>query len=737
MSYLPALAAWQWALLAVVPIGIVLLYFLKLRRQPMVVPSTFLWSRTIEDLHVNSLLQRLRRSLLLLLQLLVIAMAALALLRPGWQSSNQQNERLVLLLDTSASMRATDVDEEESRFEAAKKKVRERIDRMDDTDVAMLIAFNDRAEVLQSFTSDRNRLREALERARQSDRPTDVLDALKAAAGLANPNRTSEAGDAQDYQVADAQPAQLLIYSDGGFPNVTDFDLENLQATYIPVGTEDAANLAIVAFSAQRNPETPEQVEAFARVANTGTERQRLDATLFMDDQFLDAIELDIPAGEEAGAPFQLSNAAAAELKLVLNIVDDNGRPVARDELALDNTAYAAIAPMRTVSVLLVSEGNHPLELALQTPEARRLCLLETVSPAYLQSDAYQERATGGLDDLIIYDRCAPQQMPVSNTMFIGSLPPAGWQWGEPTSPVLLIDIDRTHPLMRFLELYSLQIVEGRPLTPPQGSVDLLTADSGAVMAVSPREGYQDLVVGFDILSDTEEGMVFNSDWPVQRSWPVFVLNVLRHLGGAIDSSSSPSYPPGETVTMRVDNRLKTVDLTDPSGRKRTLQVAAGGTVSITDTDQPGLYLLSKQELPLGVFTVNLFDLQESRLQRPAVRLIGPVAQFDTEYVVGEAEDGARIAEAMLALEAGTEPQIQAWLDDGVVRRNDAPIDPDATVRSGDRITIIDLDRENAILRAEEGAATVAARGELWRWLLLIAVGLLTAEWVLYTRRLM
>lgn len=72
MSVISTLAPWQWMLLLSVPIGIVLLYFLKLRREPVEVPSTFLWSRTIEDLHVNSLLQRLRRSLLLFLQLMVV-----------------------------------------------------------------------------------------------------------------------------------------------------------------------------------------------------------------------------------------------------------------------------------------------------------------------------------------------------------------------------------------------------------------------------------------------------------------------------------------------------------------------------------------------------------------------------------------------------------------------------------------------------------------------------------------
>ena len=76
MNWISSLSPAQWALFSAVPIGIVLLYFLKLRREPVEVPSTYLWARTVEDLHVNSLFQRIRQNLLLLLQLLVIGFAA-------------------------------------------------------------------------------------------------------------------------------------------------------------------------------------------------------------------------------------------------------------------------------------------------------------------------------------------------------------------------------------------------------------------------------------------------------------------------------------------------------------------------------------------------------------------------------------------------------------------------------------------------------------------------------------
>lgn len=656
MNFVSSLPTAAWAALALIPAGIILLYFLKLRRNPMVVPSTFLWERTVEDLHVNSLLQRLRNNLLLFLQLLFVAVAAFALLRPGWQGDSGPSRRIIMLLDASASMAATDVDDAENRFELAKKKINDQIDSMRGSDTAMLISFSDRSDILQEFTSDRRRLRDAVASATVSSRPTNMLEALRAAAGLANPSRTSQAGDVNDVQVADAMPADLLIYSDGGFGNVVDFSLGNLTPTYVAVGSADAKNLSILAFSAERNFEKPDEVQAFASIANLGGLPISGTASLYLGEDLLDAKSLELEAGGETGILFELKAAEGNELKLVLEVDDD---------FKLDNTAYAALTPIRNISVLLISPGNKALELALETEQAEKLGIVEARLPGYLESEEYKSRANEGRDDLIIYDRCAPKAMPPVNTMFIGSIPPVDWKEGDLTGPVLPIDIDRTHPIMRYLELFSLRIVEGKALEPPRGSVNLITADIGPVLSLAAREGYQDLVMGFDIFSETDGGSAFNTDWPVQRSWPVFVYNIMRFLGGAVDTSLATTIRPGETITIRVDNRLRTVDIDSPSQGSQQVAVGPAGNIPYSNTDTLGFYRVTKAdaERAISIFTVNLFDNRESNLT-----------------VAPEIELGYEAIESSLAI--------------------------------------------------------VPERSELWRWLLLIGLGVLAIEWIVFNRRL-
>ena len=61
---------------------VVAMYLLKLRRDEAVVPSTLLWQKLVADVEANAPWQKLRRSLLLLLQLLLVLVLAFLAARP-------------------------------------------------------------------------------------------------------------------------------------------------------------------------------------------------------------------------------------------------------------------------------------------------------------------------------------------------------------------------------------------------------------------------------------------------------------------------------------------------------------------------------------------------------------------------------------------------------------------------------------------------------------------------------
>src|SRR5262252_5858911 len=104
MSWFPRFDNWKAGLLAasiVIP-ALLILYFLKLRRREMPVSSTFLWKKAVQDLQVNAPFQRLRRNLLLFLQLLLLLALLLALSRPVSNYTPGAGKLSVILIDRSA-----------------------------------------------------------------------------------------------------------------------------------------------------------------------------------------------------------------------------------------------------------------------------------------------------------------------------------------------------------------------------------------------------------------------------------------------------------------------------------------------------------------------------------------------------------------------------------------------------------------------------------------------------------
>ena len=111
---MPFLAPLALAGLLFMPL-VIAMYLLKLRRDEAVVPSTLLWQRLVADVEANAPWQRLRRSLLLLLQLLLVLILVFLAARPFLERPAGLAGDLVLVIDTSASMQATDVDAEPPR----------------------------------------------------------------------------------------------------------------------------------------------------------------------------------------------------------------------------------------------------------------------------------------------------------------------------------------------------------------------------------------------------------------------------------------------------------------------------------------------------------------------------------------------------------------------------------------------------------------------------------------------
>src|SRR3954470_8918401 len=85
-------------LVPLVPI-IVFFYLLKLKRREMVVSSVLLWNHLVKAVQANAPFQKLKKNLLLLLQLLIVLFAVLALSRPFVVAQSLGGANVVVVLD--------------------------------------------------------------------------------------------------------------------------------------------------------------------------------------------------------------------------------------------------------------------------------------------------------------------------------------------------------------------------------------------------------------------------------------------------------------------------------------------------------------------------------------------------------------------------------------------------------------------------------------------------------------
>ena len=257
-----------------------------------------LWRRSLEDLHVNSLFQRLRRNLLLFLQLLAVALAMLALAGPRMKGTSGQGQRFVLVIDNSASMAATDV--APSRLAKAKeaaKKVVERDGRRRPGDGDRLLRLGAGRLELHGRPPPAG----PADRRDRADPGDDLAPrGLQVAAGLANPSKQIGEGVVASSVVT----PKLFIYTDGGFADVEGFSLGNLEPEVVVIGPppppysppaegsspaptarsrsrNPSDNVAILALQTRRDEDKPEVYQVFGRVHNFRAEEVATEAQLY------------------------------------------------------------------------------------------------------------------------------------------------------------------------------------------------------------------------------------------------------------------------------------------------------------------------------------------------------------------------------------------------------------------------------------------------------------------------
>jgi VWA domain-containing protein/aerotolerance regulator-like protein len=663
---------------------LVSLYFLKLRRRLVTISSTLLWKKAIQDMQVNSPFQRMRKSLLLLLQLLILGALLFAMARPTMETIASPGQRVVIVIDHSGSMNASDVSP--TRLDEAKQAALDLIDSLDAGDGtgaaggtsgggtaggvggAMVVSFAQNAQVRQSFTNDPALLRDAVRRVE----PTDQMSRLEPALRLIEPFAV-KADDSEKlvvYIISDGR-----VREDGGA-----LSLAGAALKYVPIGggpggnagAADPDNVGIVSFSARRDFDKPEIVQVFAKMANYGKDPVRANLSLLLDGQVTRVQPISLGAAAASADPDETTTHTGNETSVQFDFVLPGTALVELshdhdDQLEADDTVRLTLAPARRLRVLLVTQGNAFLARGIQSAGVRQLAMMtpekfEDQDPESLSRGGWEAAGASGLAgegfDVIVFDGYSPEATPLVDSLYFASAPPIediervpADEEDEQTSQRILT-WDRAHPLLRYVALDDVILSGPGRLVVSQRATVLATGQSGPIMAEVVHDGVRHVVSSFDILQ---------TNWPIKISFPVFLGNTMQTLGLAgLAEGAGVAYRTGEVVSIPIDTS-ETLTYTGPA----TLEVRrTQGASVLPPFTRAGVYQTDATvQPPYDRLGVNLLDDQESDIRTAGVLNVSTVAG-------------------------------------------------DAT------------------------AQTASIRREVWRWFIWAALAVMLVEWLVYTRRM-
>ncbi|MFQ5801375.1 MAG: VWA domain-containing protein [Candidatus Methylomirabilales bacterium] len=601
------------ALLLLLTIPLVLfLHTVRRHRRREVVPSLLLWGGGSTPRPSWAFLRHLPVDLLLLLQILFLLLLALALARPElswWQTGLQ---RVALLLDTSASMQATDAFP--SRFEAARAEALAILNRLEPGREVLVMEAGVRPVLHQPFTAERERAQAALRRLAPQDGRAAIREALELLSTLAG-----------------GAPLEVHLFTDGAFDGIVWSPPEGQVFTTHRVGVR-SRNVGITAFRIRRSYYSSSRYELFIGLINTAAEPIRFSLLLFLEGQPLHREEVVLPAQTRRGIVIPILHTGGGVVEARLDLADD---------LKVDNRASALIPPPRVLKVLLVSEGNLFLEKALEADPQVQVTLVDP--------EAFPQAREG--QGLVVLDNYSPNAIPPGRYMLVRSVP------GNVPIEVLgtvrgpsIVDWDRSHPVMRYLDLSQVVVEEGLKVRPLAGGQTLIESQLTPLALAFQEGGYRLVFLGFDPLK---------SDLPLRAAFPLFVSNALRWLYPTRIEDLELQGEVGVPVKVTLDPTLRQVHLVGHDGGQHPLQVL-GGRGYLPSPRRTGIYQIRGEGWERRI-AVNFLDEAESdlapRSSLPARMALERVGGFEATWqlwhLLLSMALGVLLVEFLLALKRG------------------------------------------------------------------------------------
>ena len=584
-------------LLGVIPI-VVLLHFLKLRRSARRVPSIMFWLATDEDRRANVPFQRLRNLQLPLLQVLFLVLLVSSVARPALRKPGFMPGKAILIVDNSASMSSSEI--EETRLTLAKQEAQQYIKNISASGGMMLMVTNaPDTYIRQAFTTDMEKLHDAIKDITQNHAPHDLRPVFDAAT-----------------RYADSPQDKIVFFSDT-FENLPD---TSLPVQKIGVGRK-AENIGIIRFDVEV---VATRYEVLMRIQNFMDTPREFDVQLAVENVPLDDRTVSMRPGETKSVLFSGDPSGLAGKVL-------SGHLGVDDDFLLDNAAWALLSRVSRLRIMLVTDNQRSLlpELLESYGDHVRLDLVDPTG----------YHGTGDAD-IAIFDGGTllgreafggfSEETAGTHLIFINpgdDLPfmPKGASAVEADKDATrVIQENENHPLMAGVSLHGLRVSESMHRALPLWGQSLVETENGTLIWIGSKADTRLLIFEFDafnleispfalMIPDAPQFMYQCLAWLEAGTAPLQPL--LSQEGG-----TRHAFRTGEQIRIAVPREGRTLHVQKPDATTVELDNPIFG-----ETDQIGVYTLFRDNQPLERFTVNLLSATESALPHPSTTAIADI----------------------------------------------------------------------------------------------------------------
>jgi len=486
---------------------VVLLYMLKLRRRPVSVSSTLLWSRAVKDMEGNIPWQKLSPTLLLWLHLLIVILFSLAIARPIFDDAFGEGQRVYLIIDTSASMNAKM--ENESGLDRAKEQAIDRVRTLFDsgrTPSVTVVSSSLETSVVLADSMQRGRIIGAINSIETTDQPGELADAISLIESM------QEAGQSEgsDDSILLSE-ALVWMFTDGGSIREEQIPMRGGNGVSVSPfdGVDLLGNIGLVAIGASRDRADPAMCRLFVRVGRSSNGPAAAVIRVFDGDAIITSRAIAFEnESVSIGETIELRLMQGLLLRVELEV---------EDALSADNRAWAFVPDPSPVRITVVAPGaiGDPLLIDMLEVIARtKVRVVDELEPII---DA----------DLVVYDRVSPAALPDIPTIGFASLLPEqsrADQLDSPGSQSRMISWDRSDAIVRDAGVGSVSYQRSTMLHDDgsENGMRVLARDGqGPVISEWVNGSNRHLRVGFAL---------HDSNWAVQVGLPIFLINAVEQL---------------------------------------------------------------------------------------------------------------------------------------------------------------------------------------------------------------